>query len=74
MRLYMVRRTRSFIIQNYAEEDPKQAGASCCSQMVKVIFPKRIPKTIGFRINESDPDDQYVLVSTRQMWSMQSIT
>lgn len=60
MRLYMVRRTRSFIIQNYAEEDPETGRRFLLfANGKKSFFPKRIPKTIGFRINESDPDDQY---------------
>jgi len=60
MRLYMVRRTRSFIQQNYAKHDPQRnrkylefPGGN------RSYFPERVPKTLTFPINESDPNDQY---------------
>ena len=82
MRLYLVRRTRTFIKQNYAEvECPKcnvvvRATQSACPRCGRVKtdadrrfltyedggrswFPMRQPKTVKFRINDKDPDDQY---------------
>jgi hypothetical protein len=60
MRLYMVRRTRTFIQENYAETDPTTGR-----KFLKLedgspsFFPKRLPKTVPFEIKEKDPDDQY---------------
>lgn len=60
MRLYLVRRTRSFIQENYAKLDPE------CSRKylefadgTRSYFPSRVPKTVRFKINEKDPNDQY---------------
>ena len=60
MRLYMVRRTRTFIQDNYAETDPTSGR-----KFLKLedgspsFFPKRIPKTVPFEIKDKDPADQY---------------
>lgn len=60
MRLYMVRRTRTFIQDNYAETDPKSGR-----KFLKLedgshsYFPKRVPKTVAFEIDDKDPTDQY---------------
>lgn len=60
MRLYMVRRTRSFIQDNYADTDP----ANGCKYLTfedgtRSYFPDRVPKTVKFRIDEQDADDPY---------------
>lgn len=55
MRLYLVRRTRSFIINNYAETDPVSGR-----QFMRVrdgrlsYFPVRVPQTVQLK-----PSDQY---------------
>jgi superfamily II DNA or RNA helicase len=60
MRLYMVRRTRTFIQENYAETDPTTGR-----KFLKLedgspsFFPKRLPKTVPFEIKDKDPNDQY---------------
>ena len=60
MRLYMVRRTRTFIQENYAETDPTSGR-----KFLKLedgspsFFPKRLPKTVPFEIREKDSADQY---------------
>jgi len=60
MRLYMVRRTRSFIQDNYAEADPASGR-----KFLKLedgshsYFPNRLPKTVPFEIDTKDPADQY---------------
>ena len=60
MRLYMVRRTRSFIKDNYAETDPTTNRKFLRdSNGNKAFFPTRVPKTAKFTIDESDPGDQY---------------
>lgn len=58
MRLYMVRRTRGFIMQHYAQEDGQGkylqfADGSRC------YFPRRVPKNLKFRIDDDDPADPY---------------
>ena len=60
MRLYLVRRTRSFIQDNYADTDPDTGRKFLTYEDgSKSFFPARVPKTIRFAINESDPKDQY---------------
>ncbi len=60
MRLYLVRRTRSFIQQNYAELDPvTQRKYLTFSDGRKSYFPTRVPKTLKFKIDDSNPNDQY---------------
>jgi hypothetical protein len=82
MRLFMVRRTRSFVERNYAftecpacatvlmptqEKCPKCERAKAKEDRRFLIleggsrfhFPKRRPKTLTFRIRDSDPNDQY---------------
>ena len=55
MRLYLVRRTRSFIRAHYADRDP-QSGREYLTfeDGTRSYFPTRVPKTIPF-----DLDDQY---------------
>ena len=60
MRLYLVRRTRSFIQDNYAETDPESDRKFLTYEDgTKSFFPTRVPKTINFAIDESNPNDQY---------------
>ncbi len=60
MRLYLVRRTRSFIQDNYADTDPSTGRKYLTfDDGTRSYFPKRIPQTAKFTINDSDPDDQY---------------
>jgi superfamily II DNA or RNA helicase len=60
MRLYMVRRTRSFIQENYAEAD-SQTGRKFLTfaDGSRSYFPTRVPKTVKFRIDDANQDDQY---------------
>jgi superfamily II DNA or RNA helicase len=60
MRLYLVRRTRSFIQENYAELDP-QANRKYLAYHDgrKSYFPTRVPKTVRFKIDGKDRNDQY---------------
>jgi superfamily II DNA or RNA helicase len=60
MRLYLVRRTRSFIQENYAKLDPAVNRKYLeFADGTKSYFPTRVPKTVRFTINEKDPKDQY---------------
>lgn len=53
MRLYMVRRTRSFIVQNYAETDPANGRSFLRMRDGRLsYFPVRVPKTVSFPTNE----------------------
>ena len=60
MRLYLVRRTRSFIQDNYAEVHP-QTGRKFLTYEngTRSYFPSRVPKTVKFTIDDFDPNDQY---------------
>jgi len=60
MRLYMVRRTRGFIKDNYAGSDPETGRKYLAFEDGRRFpFPDRVPKTLGFAIGETNPDDQY---------------
>ena len=60
MRLYLVRRTRSFIQENYAKFDPARNRKYLeFSDGKRSYFPTRVPKTVKFKISEKDPSDQY---------------
>ncbi|SPE62474.1 conserved hypothetical protein [Verrucomicrobia bacterium] len=90
MRLFMVRRTRSFVERNYAftecpgcatvllptqEKCPKCERAKASEDRRFLVldggsrfhFPKRRPKTLTFRIRESDPSDQYARLYSDQV-------
>ena len=60
MRLFLVRRTRSFISDNYAETDP-ETGRKFLTfpDGSRSYFPVRIPKTARFAIDDHNPRDQY---------------
>ena len=60
MRLFLVRRTRSFIQENYAQTDPSNGRKFLTFEDgTRSYFPVRVPKTVTFKINEQDPTDQY---------------
>ncbi|MGC2742253.1 MAG: helicase-related protein [Candidatus Angelobacter sp.] len=60
MRLYLIRRTRSFIKDNYATTDPKNGRKFLTFESGdRFYFPDRVPKTETFVFNEKDPSDQY---------------
>jgi len=60
MRLYLVRRTRSFIQENYAVLDPTSNRKYLeFADGTRSFFPTRVPKTVKFAIDPGDPDDQY---------------
>lgn len=56
MSRYMVRRTRSFIRDNYAKKDEtKQKKYLEFSDGSRSYFPERIPKTATFQLTETEP-------------------
>jgi Helicase conserved C-terminal domain/PLD-like domain len=60
MRLYMVRRTRTFIQENYADLDPANGRKYLTFEDgTRSYFPTRRPKTIKFKIDDANPSDQY---------------
>ena len=60
MRLYLVRRTRSFIMGNYAETEPEtERRFLTFPDGARSYFPARIPKTVKFTIDDQNPDDPY---------------
>jgi superfamily II DNA or RNA helicase len=60
MRLYLVRRTRGFIKENYARFDPDRNRKFLeFADGSRSYFPDRVPKTVTFAINDNDPNDPY---------------
>ena len=68
MRLYLVRRTRTFIQDNYAETD-QETGRKYLTYEdgTRSFFPTRVPKTVKFTIDESDPNDQYAKLYSQEV-------
>jgi superfamily II DNA or RNA helicase len=63
MRLYLVRRTRSFIQDNYAETDPTTGRKYLTfPDGTRSYFPTRRPRTAKFKIDDNNPNDQYALL------------
>jgi len=59
MRLYLVRRTRGFIKENYAQTDQDGRKYLTFEDGTRSYFPTRVPRTLKFTIDERDPRDQY---------------
>ena len=60
MRLFLVRRTRSFIQKNYAVPDTKTGRKYLTFEDgSRSYFPVRKPETVKFNIEDDNPDDQY---------------
>ena len=59
IRLYMVRRTRSFIIQHYTEADKHGRRFIAGKDGEKRYFPVRKPVSLQFAVDEADPADRY---------------
>lgn len=69
MRLYLVRRTRSFIKNNYAETDTANGRKFLTfADGSKSYFPERIPKRVEYEFNSNNPKDLYAkLYSVRNV-------
>ncbi|MDD5170078.1 MAG: helicase-related protein, partial [Syntrophales bacterium] len=60
MRLYLVRRTRSFIRTHYSSLDPETGRRFLTFKNGRrSYFPDRIPRKVAFAFNEKDANDQY---------------
>jgi hypothetical protein len=58
MRLYMVRRTRGFIMQHYAREDERGRYLRFPDGR-RSYFPQRLPRNLTFEIDDTNPNDPY---------------
>jgi superfamily II DNA or RNA helicase len=68
MKLFLVRRTRTFIKDNYAKEDPENKRRFLeFPDGTKSYFPDRIPRSIKF---PTDPKDQYSRLYSDEMISL----
>jgi superfamily II DNA or RNA helicase len=75
MRLYLIRRTRSFIKDNYAKSDESGRKYLTFENGDKFYFPDRIPKTVTFTFNEKDANDPYArLYSDANVNAINSLT
>lgn len=59
IRLYMVRRTRSFIIAHYTEADSTGRRFIKGHDGEKRYFPARLPHSLKFDVDETDATDRY---------------
>ncbi len=59
MRLFLVRRTRSFIQNYYAQSDENGRKYLLLEDGSRSYFPTRVPKTLKFTMDDSDAHDQY---------------
>ncbi len=60
MRLYLVRRTRTFIKENYAYTDDANGRKYLVFEDgTRSYFPDRMPRTLRFNLDEKNPRDQY---------------
>ncbi len=59
MRLFLVRRTRQFIIKHYAKFDESAGRYYVLLNGKPCYFPRREPKRVSFPIEEGNPADQY---------------
>ena len=59
IRLYMVRRTRSFIVQHYTQADEKGRRFLPGKDGSRSYFPLRIPLSLKFAVDDADAQDRY---------------
>lgn len=59
IRLYMVRRTRSFIIEHYTEPDKNGRRCLLSRDGEKRYFPVRKPVSLQFAVDDTDTQDRY---------------
>ena len=67
IRLYMVRRTRSFILQHYTEADKHGRRFISGKDGEKRYFPVRKPLSVTFAVDESDTADRYARLYSREV-------
>ncbi|HBY96406.1 MAG: phospholipase D-like domain-containing protein [Ardenticatenaceae bacterium] len=59
MRLFLVRRTRRFIMANYAQYDAQEERYYVMLGNRRSYFPRRRPCNLTFTLDDTDPADQY---------------
>ena len=75
MRLYLVRRTRTFIKVNYAQLDPaKNRYFLNFDDGRRAYFPNRVPKTVGFELGETGTDPYAKLYSSGVVDTINALT
>ncbi len=68
MRLYMVRRTRSFIKRHYAKNDEERGRKYLTfSDGSRSYFPDRLPKKVEYPFDSKDPHDQYAKLYSQEV-------
>lgn len=68
MRLFLVRRTRSFVKNNYALEDKeKKRRYLLFPNGGRSYFPDRIPKSVQYEFDLNDPNDQYAKLYSEEV-------
>jgi len=67
IRLYMVRRTRGFIIQHYTEADKNGRRYIAGSDGEKRYFPLRRPLTLTFEVDDTNPRDRFAHLYSREV-------
>ncbi|MBN1558796.1 NgoFVII family restriction endonuclease [candidate division KSB1 bacterium] len=71
MRLFLVRRTRSFIKNNYAQVDPANAREYLeFPDGKRSYFPKRMPKKVEYEFDPADQSDQYARLYSERVISI----
>ena len=71
MRLFLVRRTRSFIKKNYAKVDKGEERKYLeFPNGERSYFPERLPKRVIYAFNPKDSDDQYAQLYSPQVVSI----
>ena len=74
MRLFLVRRTRSFIMRNYAQYDQAKQRYYVLMNGAPFYFPVRQPRTVKFRVAEKPAPDQYAqLFSERTVQILENL-
>ena len=60
MGMFLIRRTRTFIMKHYAQTDPETGRKYLeLKSGFKSYFPDRMPRTLTFALDESDQSDEY---------------
>lgn len=68
MRLYLVRRTRSFIKTNYADTDAATGRKYLTfADGTKNYFPERLPKAVQYKFNSKNTKDQYAKLYSKKV-------
>ncbi len=68
MRMFMVRRTRSFIKENYAKTDEKRGRKYLeFADGRRSYFPDRTPKRADYEFDSDDPHDQYAKLYSQRV-------